>query len=284
MGGPDMAPQTPQRSEHPGEAVALLDTPTGSSLVTVRARALPAQPLVGEASEGPDEAPSDCVDQEPTAARGGDEPRSREPRDDAHPGSPHAHHPHAAPAAPGSLEPRGVPEHVARLGTGRAEGEHTSPSVQDHGTMPRVPFERSGVLQRALVDEQVVRPGAPGELEADPLYRAVAETRLSAAATEGSSASIEASTTNVATRVRHGVAPLTKAHTPDARAPAAKTRAEAPRSGWNSANDGSGAAWPAAALLRVAMSAAPRTDSRKSRPSLAQRSAQASASAAKTPA
>src|SRR5712691_4745429 len=30
MGGPDMAPQTPQRSEHPGEAVALLDTPRGS--------------------------------------------------------------------------------------------------------------------------------------------------------------------------------------------------------------------------------------------------------------
>src|SRR5712691_7943508 len=28
MGGPDMAPQSPQRSEHPGEAVALLDTPT----------------------------------------------------------------------------------------------------------------------------------------------------------------------------------------------------------------------------------------------------------------
>src|SRR5216684_5508111 len=125
MGGPDMAPQPPQRSEHPGEAVALLDTPTGSSLVTVRARALPARPLLGEASEGAVEAPSDCVDPEPTAARGGDEPRSREPRDDARPGSPHAHHPHAAPAAPGSLEPRGVPEHVARLGTERAEGEHT---------------------------------------------------------------------------------------------------------------------------------------------------------------
>ena len=30
MGGPDMAPHTPQRSEPPGEAVALLDTPTGS--------------------------------------------------------------------------------------------------------------------------------------------------------------------------------------------------------------------------------------------------------------
>src|SRR5712691_6586537 len=29
MGGPDMAPQPPQRSEHPGEAVALLDTPPG---------------------------------------------------------------------------------------------------------------------------------------------------------------------------------------------------------------------------------------------------------------
>src|SRR5713226_8521017 len=35
MGGPDMAPQTPQRSEPPGEAVALLDTPTGSSLAGV---------------------------------------------------------------------------------------------------------------------------------------------------------------------------------------------------------------------------------------------------------
>src|SRR5207244_5803605 len=32
LGGPDLAPQTPQRSEHPGEAVALLDTPTGSWL------------------------------------------------------------------------------------------------------------------------------------------------------------------------------------------------------------------------------------------------------------
>src|SRR5712692_11399843 len=30
MGSPDMAPQPPQPSEHPGEAVALLDTPTGS--------------------------------------------------------------------------------------------------------------------------------------------------------------------------------------------------------------------------------------------------------------
>jgi hypothetical protein len=27
MGGPEMAPQTPQRSERPGKAVALLDTP-----------------------------------------------------------------------------------------------------------------------------------------------------------------------------------------------------------------------------------------------------------------
>src|SRR5205809_7403451 len=35
IGGPDMAPQTPQRSEPPGEAVALLDTPTGSSLAGV---------------------------------------------------------------------------------------------------------------------------------------------------------------------------------------------------------------------------------------------------------
>ena len=33
--GPDMAPQTPQGSEHRGEAVALLDTPTGSSLAGV---------------------------------------------------------------------------------------------------------------------------------------------------------------------------------------------------------------------------------------------------------
>src|SRR2546430_17488618 len=32
MGGPDMAPQTPRRSERPGEAVALLDTPRGSWL------------------------------------------------------------------------------------------------------------------------------------------------------------------------------------------------------------------------------------------------------------
>src|SRR2546425_554706 len=31
MGGPDMAPHPPQRSEPPGEAVALLDTPTGSA-------------------------------------------------------------------------------------------------------------------------------------------------------------------------------------------------------------------------------------------------------------
>jgi len=28
MGGPDMAPHTPQRSERRGKAVALLDTPT----------------------------------------------------------------------------------------------------------------------------------------------------------------------------------------------------------------------------------------------------------------
>src|SRR3989454_9344976 len=32
MGRPDMAPQTPRRSERPGEAVALLDTPRGSWL------------------------------------------------------------------------------------------------------------------------------------------------------------------------------------------------------------------------------------------------------------
>ena len=30
MGGPEMAPQTPQRSSRPGEAVARLDSPTGS--------------------------------------------------------------------------------------------------------------------------------------------------------------------------------------------------------------------------------------------------------------
>src|SRR5712691_6416963 len=243
MGGPDMAPQTPQRSEHPGEAVALLDTPTGSSLVTVRARALPAQPLVGEASEGAVEAPSDSVDPEPTATRGGDEPRSREPRDDARPGSPHAHHPHAAPAAPGSLEPRGVPEHVARLGTGRAEGEHTSPSVQDTERCPEyhssAPEFSSGPSWTSRSSGRARRASS----RPIPWTARWAETRLSAAATEGSSASIEASTTNVATRVRRGVAPLTKAHAPDARAPAAKTRAEAPRSGWNSANDGSGAAW-----------------------------------------
>src|SRR5207244_6467534 len=80
---------------------------------------------------------------------------------------------HAAPAAPGPLGPGGGPRHVAGLETERGEGEHASPSVQDRGTMPRVPFERAGVLQRALGDEQVVRPDAPGELEADPLYRAV---------------------------------------------------------------------------------------------------------------
>src|SRR5439155_15316322 len=108
----------------------------------------------------------DRVDPEPTAARDDDEPCSREPRDDARPGSPQAHHPHAAPAAPGSLQPRGVPEHVARLRTERAEGEHAAPPVYHPGTGPRVPFQRSGVLQRALVDEQVVRPDAPGELEA----------------------------------------------------------------------------------------------------------------------
>jgi hypothetical protein len=33
MGGPDMAPQTPQRSERPGETVALVDTPTRSQVV-----------------------------------------------------------------------------------------------------------------------------------------------------------------------------------------------------------------------------------------------------------
>jgi len=30
MGGPDMAPHTPRRSERPGKAVALLDTPRGT--------------------------------------------------------------------------------------------------------------------------------------------------------------------------------------------------------------------------------------------------------------
>jgi hypothetical protein len=30
MGGPDTAPHPPQRSERPGTAVALLDTPRGS--------------------------------------------------------------------------------------------------------------------------------------------------------------------------------------------------------------------------------------------------------------
>jgi hypothetical protein len=30
MGGPEMAPQTPQRSGHPGKAVAPLDTPQRS--------------------------------------------------------------------------------------------------------------------------------------------------------------------------------------------------------------------------------------------------------------
>jgi hypothetical protein len=30
MGGPDMAPHSPQRSARPGEAVALLDIPTGA--------------------------------------------------------------------------------------------------------------------------------------------------------------------------------------------------------------------------------------------------------------
>src|SRR5206468_578639 len=38
----------------------------------------------------------------------------------------------------------------------------------------RVPFERARVLERTLVDDQVLPPGAPNELEADPLRRAMA--------------------------------------------------------------------------------------------------------------
>jgi len=40
MGGPDMAPHTPQRSGRPGEAVAPLDTPTASQDRRGRERAL----------------------------------------------------------------------------------------------------------------------------------------------------------------------------------------------------------------------------------------------------
>src|SRR5713101_3062560 len=52
MGGPDMAPQPPQRSEHPGEAATLLDTPTGSQLAAPLAPASPAHSMLGEVSEG----------------------------------------------------------------------------------------------------------------------------------------------------------------------------------------------------------------------------------------
>src|SRR2546425_11305352 len=47
MGGPDMAPQTPQRSEHPGEAVALLDGEARArTAVTPAAPIAPAEPAL----------------------------------------------------------------------------------------------------------------------------------------------------------------------------------------------------------------------------------------------
>src|SRR3989454_5102404 len=112
------------------------------------------------------------VDPEPAAARGEDEPRAREPRDDARLRRAHAYDPHAA-SLPGLRESRRVPEHVARLGAARAEGEHTLLPLHDHRAAARVPFERARVLERTLVDDQVLPPGAPNELEADPLRRAM---------------------------------------------------------------------------------------------------------------
>src|SRR3989442_13150396 len=47
MGGPDMAPQTAQRSEHPGEAVALLDGEARArTAVTPAAPMAPAEPAL----------------------------------------------------------------------------------------------------------------------------------------------------------------------------------------------------------------------------------------------
>src|SRR2546422_7859528 len=47
MGGPDMAPQPPQRSEHPGEAVALLDGEARArTAVTPAAPIAPAEPAL----------------------------------------------------------------------------------------------------------------------------------------------------------------------------------------------------------------------------------------------
>src|SRR2546428_1719316 len=47
MGGPDMAPPTPQRSEHPGEAVALLDGEARArTAVTPAAPIAPAEPAL----------------------------------------------------------------------------------------------------------------------------------------------------------------------------------------------------------------------------------------------
>src|SRR6266403_4444156 len=53
MGGPEMAPQTPQRAERPGEPVALLDS---ASLQRVEGRRRSVAPAIGDDPEGLDEA------------------------------------------------------------------------------------------------------------------------------------------------------------------------------------------------------------------------------------
>src|SRR2546428_12917357 len=62
MGGPDMAPQPPQRSEHPGEAVALLDGEARArTAVTPAAPIAPAEPALEPGQSNTSLAPPPCL-------------------------------------------------------------------------------------------------------------------------------------------------------------------------------------------------------------------------------
>src|SRR2546421_3512147 len=87
------------------------------------------------------------VDPEPAAARGCDEPRSRQPRDHAPRGRAHAHDPDTPAPEPRVPEPCSIPEDIARLGAERTEGKDAPSAVHDHRTPPRVPLERARVLE-----------------------------------------------------------------------------------------------------------------------------------------
>src|SRR5204862_1172097 len=83
-----------------------------------------------------------------------------------------------APAAgPRLAEPVAAPEDVARLRPLGAEPQHAEPAVDDHGPAPGVPLEGAGVLEGALVDQEILgrhqspyvagqaAPGARGRAE-----------------------------------------------------------------------------------------------------------------------